>query len=56
MTLVASVRGTTGHIGTGASRVEPVVRSIAPFWVNEKLIGAGGELRDVVVRPVRKRE
>lgn len=41
---------------TGAGRVEPIVRWIAPFWVNENMLGAGDEPKDVVVRPVRRRQ
>jgi hypothetical protein len=40
---------------TGAGRVEPILKWIAPFWVNEGLLGAGEEPGDAVVRPVRKR-
>jgi hypothetical protein len=41
---------------TGPGRVEPIVKWIAPFWVNENLLGDSGEPKDVVVRPVRGRE
>jgi hypothetical protein len=39
---------------TGAGRVEPILKWIAPFWVNENLLGTTDEPSDVVVRPVRK--
>jgi hypothetical protein len=38
---------------TGAGRMEPILKWIAPFWVNEELIGMDEEPKDVVVRPVR---
>jgi hypothetical protein len=41
---------------TGPGRELPILKWIAPFWVNEKLLGQAGEPRDVVVRPVRGRE
>lgn len=39
---------------TGPGRQVPKVRWIAPFWVNQDLLGDDGP-RNVVVRPVRKR-
>ena len=40
---------------TGPGRQVPKVKWIAPFWVNQDLLGGDTGLRDVVVRPVRKR-
>ena len=41
---------------TGAGRVEPILKWIAPFWVNEGLLGTADEAKDVVVRPVQRRQ
>lgn len=40
---------------TGRGRQVARVRWIAPFWVNQDLLGGEGGPKDVVVRPVRKR-
>jgi hypothetical protein len=41
---------------TGPGRGQPVLKWIAPFWVNENLLDERSEPKDVVVRPVRRRE
>jgi hypothetical protein len=40
---------------TGHGRQVPKVKWIAPFWVNQDLLGGDAGPKDVVVRPVRKR-
>lgn len=39
---------------TGPGRAQPILKWIAPFWVNENLLGEVNEPRTVVVRPVRR--
>lgn len=40
---------------TGAGRAEPILKWVAPFWVNEEMVGVVDQPKDVVVRPVRLR-
>jgi hypothetical protein len=41
---------------TGPGRELPILKWISPFWVNETLLGEATGPKDVVVRPVRRRE
>lgn len=41
---------------TGPGRELPILKYIAPFWVNEDLLGEATEPKDVMVRPVRRQE
>jgi hypothetical protein len=41
---------------TGPGRTVPRLRWLRPFWVNKDQLGDGTEPKDVVIRPVRKRQ